>query len=125
MSRVPRIGLSALLLALSGGCKSSDDGAVALNASGGTALGPGVDLNLGNGGNASNGGAGEIAGDAGQMAGRKVSSCDRFVGLDECGVTSVEATFSAANVLLVIDKSSSMDDQPEGFELNKWDALKA
>ena len=40
-------------------------------------------------------------------------------------MTSVEATFSAANVLLVIDESSRMDDQPEGFELKKWDALKA
>jgi hypothetical protein len=87
---------------------------------------PGVDLNLGNGGNVSNGDDdGEIAGAAGQVAGPKVSGCDRFAGLDECGVTSVEATFSAANVLLVIDKSSSMADQPEGFELKKWDALKA
>ena len=127
MSRVSRIGLSALLLALSGACKSSDDGAVGLNTGGGTGgmtLTP-VDLNLGSGGNLSNGDAGEAAGAAGQMAGPKISGCDRFVGLDECGVTSVEATFSAANVLLVIDKSGSMDDQPEGFELNKWDALKA
>jgi hypothetical protein len=54
-----------------------------------------------------------------------IEDCETFDGLDECGVTSVEASFSAANVLLVIDKSSSMDDQPDGFESKKWQALKA
>ncbi len=53
-----------------------------------------------------------------------IDDCKSFEGLDECGVISVEASFSAANVLLVIDKSSSMDDQPTGFELKKWEALK-
>jgi hypothetical protein len=57
--------------------------------------------------------------------GPDIDDCETFDGLDECGVTSVEASFSAANVLLVIDKSGSMADQPEGFELKKWDALKA
>lgn len=57
--------------------------------------------------------------------GPDIEECESFDGLDECGVTSVEASFSAANVLLVIDKSGSMDDQPQGFELKKWEALKA
>jgi hypothetical protein len=65
------------------------------------------------------------AGAGGASEGSAVAACESFEGLDECGVTSVEASFSAANVLLVIDKSSSMDDQPEGFELKKWEALKA
>src|SRR6185369_5641193 len=124
MSRVSWIGFSALLLALTGACKSSDDSSL-VNASGGTGGLASVDLNVGNGGNVSNGGSGDAAGAAGEMEGPKVSGCDRFEGLDECGVTSVEASFSAANVLLVIDKSSSMDDQPAGFELKKWAALKA
>lgn len=97
-----------------------------LNASGGTGgLGLTPDLNLGNGGKGGNPDASAVAGAAGESEVPRVAGCERFVGLDECGVTSVEATFSAANVLLVIDKSSSMDDQPEGFELKKWDALKA
>ena len=128
MRNVSWIGFSALLLALTGACKSSDDGAVGLNAIGGTGGLTAVDLNVGNGGNGGNsssGGSGDAAGAAGQVEGPKVSGCDRFEGLDECGVTSVEASFSAANVLLVIDKSSSMDDQPAGFELKKWAALKA
>ena len=124
MSRVSWIGFSTLLLALTGACKSSDDSSL-VNASGGTGGLTSVDLNVGNGGNVSNGGSGDAAGAAGQVEGPKVSGCDRFEGLDDCGVTSVEASFSAANVLLVIDKSSSMDDQPAGFELKKWAALKA
>ena len=124
MSRVSWIGFSTCLFALIGACKGSDDSGAGLSAIGGTGGGmSSVDLNVGNGGNVSNGDA--AGGDAGQVEGPKVSGCDRFEGLDECGVTSVEASFSAANVLLVIDKSSSMDDQPEGFELKKWSALKA
>ena len=124
MSRVSRFGLSALLLALIGACKGSDAAGGGLSASGGSAgtAAAGVDLNVGNMGN---GGTGDVAGAAGQSEGHGVAGCERFSGLDECGVTSIEATFSAANVLLVIDKSSSMDDQPEGFQLKKWDALKA
>jgi hypothetical protein len=91
-----------------------------------------------NAGSAGNSGSGPVLGalEGGASAGDDMSGgappvgpgiedCKTFDGLDECGVTSVEASFSAANVLLVIDKSGSMDDQPEGFELKKWDALKA
>ncbi|HET7544163.1 MAG TPA: vWA domain-containing protein [Polyangiaceae bacterium] len=125
MSRVSWLGFSALLLAVVGACKGSDDSLVGLTAGGTGGMTPGVNLNVGKGGNAGNGGADEVAGAAGQVEGPQVAGCERFVGLDECGVTSVEASFSAANVLLVIDKSSSMDDQPQGFELKKWAALKA
>jgi len=128
MSRVPRFGLSALLFALIGACKTSDESTEGLNASGGTAgaaFATGVSLDVGNGGNGRSSVTGDVAGAAGQSEGPRVEGCEGFAGLDECGVTSVEASFSAANVLLVIDKSSSMDDQPQGFELKKWDALKA
>lgn len=113
------LSLLALLLGLFGACKGqgSNVDSVAIGGSGGT--GGSVDLNLGEGRPS------DVAGAAGQAPASTVAGCDRFAGLDECGVTSVEATFSAANVLLVIDKSSSMDDQPDGFELKKWEALKA
>src|SRR5438045_9763852 len=90
MSRVSWIGFSALALALIGAGKSSNDGAVGLSASGGAGTARGVDLDVGNGGNAGKGGTGEAAGAAGQIEGPKVAGCDGFVGLDECGVTSVE-----------------------------------
>jgi hypothetical protein len=126
ISRVSWIGVSAFLLALVGACKGGADSGAELSANGGASgRGTGVDLNLGNGGKGGNDGGTDVAGAAGQTEGPQVAGCKSFAGLDQCGVTSVEASFSAANVLLVIDKSSSMDDQPQGFELKKWAALKA
>jgi hypothetical protein len=103
------------------GCSGSEDSTVAAGGSAGSG-GSGLDLDLpGTGGASNEAGAGGAPVDVGPG----VEACDSFDGLDECGITSVEASFSGANVLLVIDKSSSMDDQPNGFELKKWEALKA
>src|SRR4051812_24154258 len=118
MSSARWLVLSALLLGACTGRGSQGSG-VDPGASGGT--GGGSNLNLDDAGPGADTSA---AGEAGGPATGRVSVCQSFVGLDGCGVKSVEASFSAANVLLVIDKSSSMDDQPEGFELKKWDALK-
>ena len=116
MTAASLLSLCALSLGLLAGCKGAGS-TVDMESRGGASPTSGVDLMLGEGG------AGGVTGTAGQSA--LVATCESFAGLDRCGVTSVEATFSAANVLLVIDKSSSMDDQPTGFERKKWDALKA
>jgi hypothetical protein len=101
------------------GCSSNEGSNVASGGSAGSGGSGGLHLGLpGIGAAPSEGGA------DGDPVGPGVEACESFEGLDECGVTSVEASFSGANVLLVIDKSSSMDDQPEGFELKKWEALK-
>lgn len=113
------LGFSALLCGLLGACKGAGSTVDTDTGGKGGTGGTGIDLNLGAGG------MGAAPGAAGQPEGPSASACGSFEGLDECGVTSVEASFSSANVLLVIDKSSSMDDQPSGFELKKWDALKA
>lgn len=97
-------------------CRGAEPSTVAPASTGGASGTAGLDLSWGEGGVAGAGGGADAA---------SVADCESLAGLDQCGLTSVEATFSAANVLLVIDKSSSMDDQPEGFELNKWEALKA
>jgi hypothetical protein len=115
------LGRSALALGLLGACQGEgsriDSGSIpGTSGSGGTT--GGIDLDVGEA-------TDDDAGAAGQPAGPSVAACEGFDGLDQCGVTSVAATFSAANVLLVIDKSSSMDDQPAGFELKKWQALTA
>jgi Mg-chelatase subunit ChlD len=44
---------------------------------------------------------------------------------DNCGTSPFEATQREVNVLLVIDKSGSMADTPEGFSDDKWTALKS
>jgi hypothetical protein len=118
MMKIHWLGLAILACLPFAGCQGSDGSTVASGGSSGSSGGLELDL-PGKAGGSSEGGAGGVP------FGPGVEPCDSFDGLDECGVTSVEASFSAANVLLVIDKSSSMDDQPEGFELKKWDALKA
>ena len=124
MRRGSLLGFVAIMAALYSGCEG-DGSTVTEGASGSGGSGGGAGtLNLGTGAagapdTASGGGA------ADPDPGPGIEECETFAGLDECGVTSVEASYSAANVLLVIDKSGSMDDQPEGFETKKWDALKA
>jgi len=114
------LGLAILTGLSFAGCQGSDGSSVVTPGSAGSGGSGGPRLML-----PDNGGGSSLAGAAGAPTGPGVEACETFDGLDQCGVTSVEASFSAANVLLVIDKSSSMDDRPEGFELNKWDALKA
>ena len=46
------------------------------------------------------------------------------VGPDACGGVQVTATSKRVNILLVLDKSTSMSDTPTGFSSNKWAALK-
>lgn len=124
--RISWLPFVLLLFAAIGGCQGSDAAPLEAKEVGGAGgMAPRVDLVVSNGGSSSTSNAGAAADAAGELERPQVASCNHFVGLDECGVTSIEASFSAANVLLVIDKSSSMDDQPDGFELKKWDALKA
>jgi len=66
------------------------------------------------------GGGGEGAG-----PGTEPDSCGELVGLEQCGGTKKEAKLNTINVLLVIDKSGSMTDQPTGFSSDKWSALKS
>jgi len=115
------LGVAILACLPFAGCQGSD-GSNSVAAAGSSGLGVSGGLQLDG---PSKGGASSEGGAGGTPYGPGVEACASFDGLDQCGVTSVEASFSAANVLLVIDKSSSMDDQPQGFELNKWDALKA
>ncbi len=45
--------------------------------------------------------------------------------LPSCGASRFGASPMQVNVLLVIDKSGSMNDTPAGFDSNKWAAMKA
>jgi hypothetical protein len=40
-----------------------------------------------------------------------------------CGATAITANPPVVNVLLVVDKSASMDEKPTGFTASKWTAL--
>ena len=99
--------MSALLTAASCGLVEGEDdndpAPAATAGSGGSAGG----VTVGKGGE---GAAGTGAGGDGTTA---PPGCDELVGLGDCGVTSLEAEYSVANIMLVIDKSLSMVDQPE------------
>lgn len=43
---------------------------------------------------------------------------------ETCGASPFESSRRPVNILLVIDKSGSMDDKPTGFEMDKWSAMK-
>lgn len=68
-------------------------------------------------------GGGEAGAD-GQNSGGS-AECSEFAGLSDCGAMTLGAELKTVNVLLVIDKSGSMTDTPEGFDENKWDSLVA
>lgn len=78
-------------------------------------------LNLGSGG-ASSGGGTAVGGEAGASNGSGNQVCDSFVGLLQCGTDELKAEVTPVNILLVLDKSGSMDDAPEGTSTTLWDA---
>jgi hypothetical protein len=103
-----------------------DDGASATGGTAGSAASGGTGAVIVTGGTSGtggtdSGGSGEGGGGTGQQPGQ----CESLEGLGpQCGATSKEATFKTINVMLVIDKSGSMTDQPEGFDTDKWTAMK-
>jgi hypothetical protein len=67
-------------------------------------------------------GASGAAGAAGSDSVTHPPACDELVGLGDCGSNAVEASFRTPNMLVVIDKSGSMND-PFGGR-SKWEAMK-
>lgn len=105
--------------ALAAGCEGDEpDRSLGSSGSGGSSRG-------GSSGSGSiigmpDGGGGEGAGTS-----TDPDACGELVGLEQCGGTKKEAKLNTINVLLVIDKSGSMTDQPSGFSSDKWSALKS
>jgi hypothetical protein len=134
LSRVSVLVLLAPALGAFAACRSSpeDDG---LGQAGrpNTAGGGGILIGQAGKGGASSGGAGGSGaggsggsgpvGNAGE-GGDSGGSCETLVGLDNCGGTRVEAMRVPVSLLLVIDKSGSMTDEPTGFGTSKWEAMK-
>ncbi len=114
-----RGALSLALAAVSASaCHGSDSGSeVSPPAGGSGGAGGTTSLQLG----------GDEAGAAGESGATSTGpgQCAELAGLGKCGTTTVQAAHEAASILLVIDKSGSMTDQPDGFSVDKWDALKS
>lgn len=119
----PILALCALGLA-AGACEKKDESQGLDSGSGGSAGTQGAVIPLGGSsgtGGSGTGGAGAVPGGEG---GEGSEACSTLAGLDECGGTRLEATLAPVNLLLVVDKSGSMMDLPEGFSLDKWSAMK-
>jgi hypothetical protein len=130
--------LGASAVGLNTSCSSKKDdtslgaGAGGSGGTGGTHGGPitisGGSAGMGavgqSGGTGGTGGTSGTSGtDAGGASDEGVPACTTLVGLDQCGITSVEAKLRTVNMLLVIDKSGSMTD-PLG-DTDKWTAMKS
>lgn len=87
----------------------------------GTVIGVGGSSGTGGSGGSGIAGTGTAQGGEG---GDGTDACSTLAGLGECGGTRVEAKLAPVNLLLVVDKSGSMTDQPQGFSLDKWSAMK-
>lgn len=139
MALIARFVGAASLVVLSGACQKKDDstlgaaGSSASGGSGGSIIGLGGTSGGGTGGSTggtggSTGGTGGSTGGTGGTgngeAGQNGDVCETLVGLNQCGVMKLEAMPVPVNLLLVIDKSGSMTDKPEGFGLDKWAAMK-
>jgi len=122
------IGLAALV-----GCGSSDDGDdddSSSDGSGGstaTTSGGAAGASAGQTGGADpgSGGTGGVMGTGGGTGGSgTVQQCARLEALDQCGWQSEQARFKPVEILIVMDKSASMDEPfAEGSE-RKWPALR-
>jgi hypothetical protein len=110
-------GLALLLaIGLGGGCslgEEKDDDSPSSGGSGGATAGSGGSIGLGKGGEGGESGAAMT--DPG---------CTELEGLGDCGTMAVQAVFKAVNMMLVVDKSGSMDDVPEGDSAKKWATLR-
>lgn len=70
------------------------------------------------------GGTSGDGGTSGEPEPEPTPMCETLQGLGQCGTMTVEATFKTVNMLLVIDKSGSMEDVPDGFDDDKWTSMK-
>jgi hypothetical protein len=153
MNKLGRIALVSLVTAFGlalgcsddeGGGGDDDDDAAAGGAetsSGGSTVGSGGNVDdgvggeeLGSGGTASGGSpsggnGGAMAGGGGEAPagiGGTVPTdgpCRSLAGLEDCGSDMVQSESVPINVLLVVDKSASMNSDPGDWGQTKWNAL--
>jgi hypothetical protein len=72
------------------------------------------------------GGTGAAGTGAGGIGGRQMPPCTDIQGVAEgCDFVAQQVHIQTANLLLVVDRSASMADEPSGYPMNKWDMFKA
>jgi len=118
-----QIGLLGLACGVATACGGDNKDTSFVDPAGGTSNGSGANNGTGNG-------TGNLAGDSGihlAVGGAQDAeggSGELGAGGAGCGFTSFAADPPLVNVLLVVDKSGSMNDKPAGFASDKWTALR-
>src|SRR5690606_16888470 len=121
--RYSKTGLPLLVLAgalassapACGGAESNDDATLDdTSGSGGSSAGTS---------NNSSGGTGVIQITTGSGGSSANSTGEGGSGAGECGGQVVDAEPVEVNLLLVIDRSRSMEDTPDGFDDDKWTTM--
>jgi hypothetical protein len=105
--------VGALVIALGASCGGDDDDDDASLETGGTGTGGRIDI--GNGGAGAEGGNGSAQGGEGGSGQIAIGECESIQGLNvnsECASSAVEGQIKTINMLLVMDKSTSMVDNP-------------
>jgi hypothetical protein len=120
------LALTATMMACSlGGGDDDDDGNGPAQGGSSGSGGSSVSLMGGSNSTGATGGTGNTSGGnaSGGTSAMKPPECEDL-GLDkECGTSSQTADIKTVNMMLVIDKSGSMDDTPDGFDDSKWVSL--
>jgi len=143
MARSGLVALAVLTIGLGAivGCSSGDD-----DDDGGNEITPGSGSGGGSaptggsaasGGSAATGGGGTGAGGTGASSGASgggtgggfgggsmLECSSSYEGLDECGSSAEMAEVEPVEILLIVDKSGSMQFQPVGYEDYKWPSLR-
>lgn len=111
-------GATATVFLLAVACSSKKEGSNLGNGgNGGSAMATGG--SGGGGGHANAAGTSAAGGDA-----NTAPPCASIVGITgDCGTSSTAAVLKTPNILVLIDKSGSMEDPLVGASLSKWEAL--
>jgi hypothetical protein len=109
---------SILLVPACGSSTPSNDTGAGGAAGSESSTGMGGGGTFGSGGTGIIGSGGSIRSDGGPLPDGSNDSPDG------CGQSAIQATTKIVNILLVIDRSDSMNSMPAGFSTDKWSAMK-
>lgn len=119
MSKLARVGVSFLTIALFGACGSNSDGDGA-GGNGGINLGFGGNTGVGNTGNTGNTGNGTLDGGEVPITSDQVKSIKN----QACAADSIEGEALPSVLELVVDTSSSMSQTAPGSRQSKWEVTR-
>jgi hypothetical protein len=109
---------------LTGGAGPGGTGGASLT--GGSGGQPATGGGPASGGQANGTGGASLGGSTGSSAtGGAATGCAPWIGLGNCVTQSTAATLATTNLLLLLDRSGTMESTPAGLTGTKWDAMRS